>query len=297
MSLYHTATGWRASTCSSAPTAVGPYWFIKVISSAVQMEKIGRKWDSNYYKSQSAKDSHQTEAFRPKQTLEAQWQNICYSFCTGWTQKLEDWAPAYILYSWLFVAPSPIVLSQQLVTIETFSFPCWHTSRHTNACVQLPAVDIFPVTELNSPSPFTTIFSHIFHLLSAFIYDSTSLCAVLTSPSTIPSSHSSCTHSDSSLLHLHPCPPPCAHYLYPGSIPFLHTTRNELGALEDWRVPVPTPEQPQAVSSHHRDSEIWNRWAQQVIDWQPTKATGALRTHCATKLKIPIRLGGFLVWC
>lgn len=105
------------------------------------------------------------------------------------------------------MAPCPIVLAEQLVTTETFSFPCWHTSRHTNACVQFPAVDIFAVTELNSPRLFTTIFSHIFNLLSVFTYDSTSLCMVLTSPSTMPSFDSSCTRSpNSALFHLSSLP-------------------------------------------------------------------------------------------
>lgn len=186
------------------------------------------------------------------------------------------------------MAPFPIALTQQLVTTETFSFPCWHTSRHTNACVQFPAVDIFPVTELSSLSPFTTIFSHIFN----FCQHSPMIplhYAVLTSPSTTPSSHSSCTHStNSALFHFQPCPPPCAHLP-----PFLHTTRNELGAPGRLKSVHAYTRTASVACSHHRDSETWNRWAQQVIDWQPTRATGALRTHRATKLKIPIRLGGF----
>lgn len=166
----------------------------------------------------------------------------------------------------LIVAPFSIALTQQLVTTEIFSFPCWHTSRHTNTCVQFPAMAAFPVTELSSLSPFTTIFSHIFNLLSAFTYDSTSLCTVLTSPSTTPSSHSSCTHStNSALFHFHPCPPPYAHLP-----PFLHTTRNELGALGRLESACTYTRTASVACSHHRDSETWNRWAQQFIDWQPT---------------------------
>lgn len=180
------------------------------------------------------------------------------------------------------MAPSSIVLTQQLVTIETFSFPCWYTNRHTNACVQFPAVDIFPVTELNSPSPFIPIFSHIFNLLSAFTYDSPSLWPDLP-PSTIPQLRQFCPVSLSSLPTY---PQPRFH-----PIPSHH--RSELGAIGRLECACAYTRTVSTACSHHRDSETWNSWAQQVIDWQPTRATGALRTYSATKLKIPIRLGGF----
>lgn len=87
---------------------------------------------------------------------------------------------------------------------------------------------------------------------------------------------------------------PVSTYPYPGHIPFLHTTRNEVGALGRPESACAYTRTASVACNHHRDSETWNRWTQQVIDWQPTRAIGALRTHCATKLKIPIRLWGFL---
>lgn len=106
----------------------------------------------------------------------------------------------------------------------------------------------------------------------------------------MPSSHSSCKRStNSALFHFHACPPPCAH-LHPGSTPFLHITRNALGALGRLESACAYTRTASVACSHHRDSETQNTWASH---WQATRATGALRTHSATKLKIPIRLGFF----
>jgi len=179
---------------------------------------------------------------------------------------------------------------------ETFSFSRWHTSRHTNSCVQFPAVDdnIFPATALTSPSLSTIIFSHIFNLLSAFTYNSTSSYAVLMSPSTMPSSHCSSTISlwtHSPLLpwfHFSSTPP-----LYPILIPpprpgpltshssLPHAARNQLGALGRLESACAyTKTALVACCSHHRRSETWSdieqTWAQQIIHRQSTTATGAL---------------------
>lgn len=83
----------------------------------------------------------------------------------------------------------------------------------------------------------------------------------------------------------------------PGSLPLLHTTRNELGVLGSLESACACTRTASVACSHHRNSETRNSWAQQVTDWQATRATGALRIHSATKLKIPIRPGFFLVWC
>lgn len=92
----------------------------------------------------------------------------------------------------------------------------------------------------------------------------------------------------------HPCPTPCLH-LPPSRVhPIPSHHQDELGALGRPESACAYTRTASAACGHHRDSETWNRWAQQVTDWQPTRATGTLRTHCATKLKIPIRLWGFL---
>lgn len=108
---------------------LSPYWLTKVISRAVEMEGGGGKWDSNHYKSQSAKNSHQAEAFTPKTNTGSSVRNFCYLFCTEWTWKLQHWAAAQVLYSWFVCDTIPCCINTAAVTVETFSFPCWLTSR------------------------------------------------------------------------------------------------------------------------------------------------------------------------
>lgn len=78
-------------------------------------------------------------------------------------------------------------------------------SRHANSCAHFPAMDyeIFPVTELTSPSLSTTIFSNIFNLLSASTYDYTSSQAIPAQSSSHCSSTTSMqTCSPSTLISL-----------------------------------------------------------------------------------------------
>lgn len=75
-----------------SPIVLGSYWFTKVISRTVEMERgSGTETVTN---PKVPKRSNQTEAFTSKKTTGSSVINFCYLFCREWTWKLQCWAAA-----------------------------------------------------------------------------------------------------------------------------------------------------------------------------------------------------------
>lgn len=223
---------------------LSPYWLTKVISRAVEMEGGGGKWDSNHYKSQGAKNSHQTEAFTPKTNTGSSVRNFCYLFFTEWTWKLQHWAAAQVLYSWFVCDTIPCCINTAAVTVETFSFPCWLTSRQLIPVLnsQLWTIISFQLeSSLHPAYP---------PLSSPHIFTSFQLSPMIPLPHMQPR------------LVLPPCLQPLfLHHFCVNTLPCFclgfcalplqsasHSSPMPPGPSwehwADWRVPVPTPQQP-----------------------------------------------------